>query len=158
MSLCCAILRMLSGVEYLLANTDEARMVAMVPKSATVVVFDHPRLLPPAADCMDPTDAEGLTEVPECQAQCGRKSGRTILTCENKQKDAEEVAQVLDYQSGKVLEEAICDLQDSKDSLEKKVQRLEKDMQDLLNHVFRGRFQLFVDAPGGKGMALPPQT
>uniref|UniRef100_A0A6T8PGW7 Prefoldin subunit 5 n=1 Tax=Hemiselmis andersenii TaxID=464988 RepID=A0A6T8PGW7_HEMAN len=71
------------------------------------------------------------------------------------QKSAEEVTEVLDYQSGKVLEEALCELQDLKEGLEKKVQRLEKDMQDLLNHVFRGRFQLFVDSPGRQGMSVP---
>lgn len=54
----------------------------------------------------------------------------------------------LEYQSEKVLEETICELGDMKDEEDKRLRALEKSMQELLNNVFRGRFQLFMDYPG----------
>jgi chaperonin cofactor prefoldin len=55
----------------------------------------------------------------------------------------------LQYQSEKVLEETICELSDERDRGSARMRELEKSMQELLNHVFRGRFQLFMDSSGG---------
>lgn len=65
------------------------------------------------------------------------------------QNDVPELVSTLEYQTDKLLEEAICDLQDKKEELSQKIRRLETDMQDVLNNVFRGRFQLFMDQGRG---------
>ena len=47
----------------------------------------------------------------------------------------------------KVLEETQCDAQERKDKTEDRLRTLERNMQEVLNHVFKGRFQLFMQDP-----------
>ena len=50
-------------------------------------------------------------------------------------------------QTHKVLEETQCDAQERKDKTEDRLRTLERNMQEVLNHVFKGRFQLFMQDP-----------
>ena len=91
------------------------------------------------------------------------------------QADKDLLKQTLDYQVDKVLEETHCEIEDTKEKSESKMRELERsmqvyndiamqnvftiscalygmcshelerNMQGVLNHVFRGRFQLFME-------------
>jgi chaperonin cofactor prefoldin len=76
---------------------------------------------------------------------CYTPHGRMFLRV-----DRDELKGRLEYQHGKVLEETYCDLEDQKDKTERKMRELERQMQEVLNHVFKGRFQLFMEGnPAG---------
>ncbi|EKX43767.1 hypothetical protein GUITHDRAFT_163748 [Guillardia theta CCMP2712] len=51
----------------------------------------------------------------------------------------------LEESTERVLEEIVCETQAKVEELQGKVKSLELKMQEVLNHVFRGRFQLFME-------------